>query len=129
MEVCPFPNAQLNPDLFIPKTCLPYLASRQPTLVEDEYYLSEGLKIVELPGHTQGDIGLLCEKGGLLVAGDAIKNARNLYFRDLGMCFDSQASGVASLEKKAKLPIKFFKDMTASSLSSTETFQDDQRRK
>jgi len=41
--------------------------------VEEGHYLSEGLKIVELPGHTPGCIGLLCEKEDLLVAGDAVK--------------------------------------------------------
>jgi N-acyl homoserine lactone hydrolase len=99
---------QKNNDVFVPKTVLPSIASRRPTLVQEGYYLSEGLKIVELPGHTPGCIGLLCEKEGMLVAGDAVKNARDFHFGDPGMCFDSQANGVASLKRAAKLaPVIF----------------------
>lgn len=97
-------SAQKDP--FIPKTCLPYIASRRPTLVEEGHYLLESCKIVELPGHTPGCIGLVCEQEGLLVAGDAVKNARDFHFRDPGTCFDSQANGVASLERAARLAKK-----------------------
>jgi N-acyl homoserine lactone hydrolase len=99
---------QMNNDVFVPKTLLPYLASRRPTLVKEGHYLSEGSKIVELPGHTPGCIGLLCETEGLLVAGDAVKNARDFHFGDPGMCFDSQANGIASLKRAAKLANTIF---------------------
>jgi N-acyl homoserine lactone hydrolase len=99
---------RLHNDPFVPKMCLPYIASRRPTLVEEGHHLSDGMKIVELPGHTPGCIGLLCEKDGLLIAGDAVKNARDFYFNDPGMCFDSQANGVASLKKAAMLAKNIF---------------------
>jgi len=97
-----------NNDPFVPKMCLPYVASRKPKLVGDGHYLFEGMKIVELPGHTPGCIGLLCEKEGLLIAGDAVKNARDFHFNDPGMCFDCQANGIASLKKAAMLAKKIF---------------------
>ena len=90
-------------DPFVPITCLPYIQSRRPKLVEEGFYLADGLKIVELPGHTPGCIGLLCEEEGVLIAGDAVKNARDFAFNDPGMCFDSIENGVASLAKAARL--------------------------
>ena len=99
---------RINKDPFVPKTCLPYIASRRPRLVEEGFYLSEGMKIVELPGHTPGCIGLLCEQDGMLIAGDAVKNARDFFFDDPGMCFDSQTNGVASLKRAAMLAGRIF---------------------
>jgi glyoxylase-like metal-dependent hydrolase (beta-lactamase superfamily II) len=98
--------SQKKNDPFVPVTCLPYIESRKPKLVEEGYYLADGLKIVELPGHTPGCIGLLCENEGLLIAGDAMKNARDFTFNDPGMCFDTVENGLASLARAAKLADK-----------------------
>jgi N-acyl homoserine lactone hydrolase len=90
-------------DPFVPLTCLPYIQSRNPKLVEEGFHLADGLRIVELPGHTPGCIGLLCEEEKVLIAGDAVKNARDFSFNDPGMCFDTVENGVASLAKAARL--------------------------
>jgi glyoxylase-like metal-dependent hydrolase (beta-lactamase superfamily II) len=90
-------------DPFVPKCFLPYLASRRLTLVRDGYRIEDGLRVVELPGHTPGSIGLLLEKQATIFAADAIKNAHEFHHRNPGMTFSSRAAAIASMEKAASL--------------------------
>lgn len=90
-------------DVFVPKCFLPYLASRRIRLVREGDTVGGNGQVVELPGHTPGSIGLLLEEEGLLVAGDAVKNARDFSCHDPGMCFDSREKGLASLVKVGHL--------------------------
>lgn len=101
-----YANSQLpekKGDTFVPKCFLPYLVSRQIQFVGEGQYLQDGLRVIELPGHTPGCIGLLLEQQNLLFAADAVKNARDFNFRDPGMSFDSRNNGIASMEKAAQL--------------------------
>jgi glyoxylase-like metal-dependent hydrolase (beta-lactamase superfamily II) len=61
-------------DLYIPLSLVDLLKDRFKTLKGDEI-ISEGIKAVPLPGHTPGQTGLLLESEGVLLAGDAVKNA------------------------------------------------------
>lgn len=61
-------------DPFVPRALVPFLAGRlQP--VHDGDLVARGLRAVALPGHTPGTMGLLLEDEGVLLAGDAVKNA------------------------------------------------------
>lgn len=90
-------------DVFVPHWFLPYLDKRRKRLVREGDTVGAAGEIVELPGHTPGCIGVLLAREELLIAGDAVKNARDFYFRDPGMCFDSQEHGQASIRKAARL--------------------------
>jgi N-acyl homoserine lactone hydrolase len=90
-------------DTFVPKCFLPYIASRNPVLVEEGRELDDGIRVIELPGHTPGCIGLWLEKDKLVIAADALKNAHDLFFRDPGMCFDSRETSVATIDKIAAM--------------------------
>ncbi|WP_371362731.1 hypothetical protein SRRS_38100 [Sporomusa rhizae] len=90
-------------DPFVPKSLIPYVATRKLQLVKEGDYLEQGVKIFDLPGHTPGVAGLLFEADKVFITGDALKNAHDLYFKEPGMCFDSNERGVATLEKIAKI--------------------------
>jgi len=61
-------------DPFVPRALVPFLAGRlQPLRDGDE--VAPGARAVSLPGHTPGTMGLLLEEEGVLLTGDAVKNA------------------------------------------------------
>lgn len=93
-------------DTFVPKCFLPYFVSRNPLLVEEGQNLDNGIRVVELPGHTPGCIGLFLEEDQLIIAADAVKNAHDFFFRDPGMCFDSRDTNIATMEKIAAMATK-----------------------
>lgn len=93
-------------DTFVPKHFLPYLSSRKIVFVQEGQYIEDGIRVIELPGHTPGCIGLFFEEQGIVFAADAVKNARDFNFRDPGMSFDSRENGIASMDKVAALANK-----------------------
>ncbi|MDT8902068.1 MBL fold metallo-hydrolase [Anaeroselena agilis] len=90
-------------DTFVPKPYLGYLAGRRLNFVGEGDTLAPGLRVLELPGHTPGCLGLLREADGTLIAGDALKNPREYHHRDPALCFDSRDNALASLERIAGL--------------------------
>lgn len=96
----------ISGDTFVPKCFLPYLVSRKPLLVAEGQELDDGIKIVELPGHTPGCIGLFLAEEKLVIAADAVKNAHDFFLRDPGMCFDSRDTNIATMEKIAAMAAK-----------------------
>ena len=61
-------------DPFVPRALVPFLAGRLQSLADGDE-VAPGLRAVSLPGHTPGTMGLLIEDDGVLLAGDAVKNA------------------------------------------------------
>ena len=59
--------------------------------------LTPDIRIVELPGHTPGSIGLLV--GDSLLAGDAIGSAREAATRQIAACTGGEQAALASLDK------------------------------
>lgn len=90
-------------DLFVPRQYLSYLASRRIRLIEEGDTVASGVRALVLPGHTPGCAGLFIEESGLLIAGDALKSAREFAHRDPGLCFDSLQTALASIERIAAL--------------------------
>jgi N-acyl homoserine lactone hydrolase len=62
-----------------------------------EIDLAPDLRIVELPGHTPGSIGLLV--GDRLLAGDAVGSAREAATGQPGACAGGEEDALASLDK------------------------------
>jgi N-acyl homoserine lactone hydrolase len=65
--------------------------------VSAEIELAPDLRIVELPGHTPGSIGLLV--GDKLLAGDAVGSAREAATRQVGAYAGGEEDALASLDK------------------------------
>jgi len=65
--------------------------------VSTEIELAPDLRIVELPGHTPGSIGLLV--GDKLLAGDAVGSAREAATRQPGAYAGGEEDALASLDK------------------------------
>jgi glyoxylase-like metal-dependent hydrolase (beta-lactamase superfamily II) len=61
-------------DPFVPRALAPFVRDRVVTLKDGEELVA-GLRAVVLPGHTPGTTGLLLEEEGVLLTGDAVKNA------------------------------------------------------
>ena len=61
-------------DPFVSRALIPFLRPRIRTFVDGEE-LAPGLRAVLFPGHTPGSSGLWLEEEGVLLAGDAVKNA------------------------------------------------------
>jgi N-acyl homoserine lactone hydrolase len=61
-------------DPFVPRALVPFLAGRLQPVREGDH-VARGVRAVLLPGHTPGTMGLLLEDEGVLLAGDAVKNA------------------------------------------------------
>ncbi|MGA7808272.1 MBL fold metallo-hydrolase [Bradyrhizobium sp.] len=69
--------------------------------VSDDIELAPDLRIVELPGHTPGSMGLLV--GRSLLAGDAVGSAREAATRQLAACTGGDQQALASLDKALAL--------------------------
>jgi glyoxylase-like metal-dependent hydrolase (beta-lactamase superfamily II) len=61
-------------DPFVPRALIPFLGARLTGVPEGDE-VAPGVRTVALPGHTPGTTGLLLEGEGVLLAGDAVKNA------------------------------------------------------
>ncbi len=89
-------------DPFIPWLIKEQLKRHDLELLSDEGRLGPGLATLALPGHTPGSYGLLLEtahKGRVVLAGDAIKYAREAIARESDMVFDTAANANASIER------------------------------
>ena len=84
----------------------PYVAVDRRLKDNDVIELGEGcdLKVVHLPGHTQGSVGFYWEEEGILFAGDAMQGVCG---HDGGLSIlDDPAAYEKSLERVQKLPLK-----------------------
>lgn len=90
-------------DTYVPRPFLSYLAGRRLLLVGEGDTLAPGIRVLELPGHTPGCLGLFIENHRLLIAGDALKNARDFFHRDPAPSFDCRENSLASIERIAGL--------------------------
>lgn len=89
-------------DPFMPAMIRDQLERHDLELLEDEPELFAGVKCLALPGHTPGSYGLLLEhesKGPVVLAGDAIKYAKEIMARRCDLAFDTLATGTASIER------------------------------
>jgi N-acyl homoserine lactone hydrolase len=73
-------------DPFVPRALVPYLAQRL-VAVRSGDEVARGVVAVELPGHTPGTMGLLLRDEGVLLSGDAVKNAWDLVHDEPPPCF------------------------------------------
>jgi N-acyl homoserine lactone hydrolase len=61
--------------------------------------VAPGLRLLELPGHSPGLVGLLAEAEGILLASDAVLYARNAVRGRLDLCFGDPEQAAASLRR------------------------------
>ncbi len=69
--------------------------SGRMTLIDDEIELAPGVRVLHLPGHTPGSMGLLLQDSDMpatVIAGDAVKNIAELATGTVNMTFDSGIS-------------------------------------
>lgn len=89
-------------DPFLPAMIREQLERHDLELIEGEPELFPGVECLALPGHTPGSYGLLLRhesKGPVVVAGDAIKYAKEVIARRCDLAFDTLAAGTASIER------------------------------
>jgi glyoxylase-like metal-dependent hydrolase (beta-lactamase superfamily II) len=84
-------------DWAIPEYTIRALRRLRLLPVSAEIELAPDLRIVELPGHTPGSIGLLV--GDKLLAGDAVGSAREAVTRQPAACGGGEQDARASLDK------------------------------
>jgi N-acyl homoserine lactone hydrolase len=87
----------LGRDWAIPEYTVRALRKLRLHPVSTEIELAPDLRIVELPGHTPGSIGLLV--GRRLLAGDAVGSAREAATRQLAACAGGEEDALASLDR------------------------------
>ena len=82
-------------DPFVPQHLMTYTADRIQTVVDGQE-LWPGVKVLLLPGHTPGTAGLLLEHEGVVLAGDAVKNAWDFVRNEPPPAFFSSATAPAN---------------------------------
>ncbi len=87
-------------DPFVPISFISALKKRF-VLVSEGTRIVEGLRVIMLPGHTPGSMGLLVEDEGILFAGDAVKNAFEFREKRAPSSFLSEGEAIESYEKIA----------------------------
>ncbi|MCF8103899.1 MAG: MBL fold metallo-hydrolase [Desulfohalobiaceae bacterium] len=89
-------------DPFVPLT---HAALYQDRLipVEDDQILFPGLRIVHLPGHTPGTMGLYLEQEDILLTSDGVKNAADFLQKRPPPCFYSEAIALESYHRVCSL--------------------------
>jgi N-acyl homoserine lactone hydrolase len=93
----PHPN-----DILIPWGIKEILSGSDVVLLEGEGKLFEFVHYFPAPGHTPGSYALRLEtedKGNVIVAGDAIKYAKEAILRSCDMAFDTLEIGTRSIER------------------------------
>jgi len=85
----------------------PYAAVDRRINDNDVIELGEGcdLKVVHLPGHTQGSVGFYWEEEGILFAGDAMQGVCECYSGGLSI-LDDPVAYEKSLERVQNMPLK-----------------------
>ena len=89
-------------DPFMPAMIREQLERHDLELLDGEPQLFPGVRCLALPGHTPGSCGLLLDhesKGPVVIAGDAIKYAKEVVARRCDLAFDTLAVGTASIER------------------------------
>jgi len=89
-------------DLMIPWLVREQLQTHDLELISGEHRLGEGLRYLPAPGHTPGSFALVLEtetKGRVVLAGDAIKYAKEVINRRSDMAFDTEAHGTETIER------------------------------
>ena len=87
-------------DDFIPAFIKPWLSTMRLEVLEGEPEIAPGVTVLKTPGHTPGHLSLVLEGtelGRAVIAFDAIKTARELLSEEIGMEFDAEKRGVASI--------------------------------
>lgn len=87
-------------DMFIPWMVREQLARHDVTFIAGEGRLAPGVRYFPAPGHTPGSFALRLDTdrhGCVVVAGDAIKYAKEAVLRQCDMAFDTVAAGTATI--------------------------------
>ena len=87
-------------DIFIPKPYIENIFKDHEVIeVKEGDTVYEGVKVVELPGHTPGSVGYLIEDNKILFTGDALRNTHELIHRIPTLCFGGKENWKKSIEK------------------------------
>jgi N-acyl homoserine lactone hydrolase len=89
-------------DLFMPWGIREQLSKSTVELVEGEGRIDSGVSFFPAPGHTPGCYALelnTAERGAVIVAGDAIKYAKEVILRACDMAFDTVETGSATIAR------------------------------
>jgi N-acyl homoserine lactone hydrolase len=89
-------------DLFVPWLIREQLRGHDLALIEAEGPIAPGVRAIATPGHTPGSYALVLEseaKGRVVLAGDAIKYAKEALSGRCDMAFDSIEAGSASIAR------------------------------
>ena len=90
-------------DPFIPFSIIKSFVERVEPVSDGEEII-EGVKVIDLAGHTPGSCGLLIEGEGILFAGDAVKNAWELVNRKPPLpTFGGEGNAIESQRKAVRL--------------------------
>jgi glyoxylase-like metal-dependent hydrolase (beta-lactamase superfamily II) len=92
-------------DLFVPWLIHDLLERRRLELVDGEHEPAPGVRCLPAPGHTPGSYALVLEdtpNGRVVLAGDAIKHARELLAGRSDMVFDPEADTGATIRRLAE---------------------------
>lgn len=93
----PHPN-----DLLVPWGIREQLMKSRIDFIEGEGLLDEGISFFPAPGHTPGCYAIELatdERGTVIIAGDAIKYAKEAIIRACDMAFDTVESGTRTIER------------------------------
>ncbi|MCP4327264.1 MAG: MBL fold metallo-hydrolase [Alphaproteobacteria bacterium] len=89
-------------DPFIPWLIRDQLQKYDLELIDGEGRIGDGMHYLPAPGHTPGSFALVLEtdkSGRVVLAGDAIKYAKEAITRRCDMAFDTVARGTESIER------------------------------
>lgn len=89
-------------DILIPWMILEQLAKHDLHPIEGDGELAPGIRHIAVPGHTPGQQALVLETdtaGTVVLAGDAIKYAKEAVARRCDMAFDTAENGTASIRR------------------------------
>ena len=85
-------------DPFVPLAHISLLQSRMQTVCEGQE-LAPGVRVLFLPGHTPGSMGLYIQDQNLILAGDAVKNRHDFAHSIPPPCFDTEDRALASMHR------------------------------
>jgi N-acyl homoserine lactone hydrolase len=89
-------------DLLMPWGIREQLSKSQVDLIEGEGQLDEGIVFFPAPGHTPGCTAIeldTTDRGTVIVAGDAVKYAKEAILRACDMAFDTVEAGTATITR------------------------------
>lgn len=92
-------------DPFVPLAHIHLLASRLSP-VDDGQELAPGVRVMSLPGHTPGSMGLWIPEQELILTGDAVKNLSDFVNHTPPPCFGTRQEALTSMHKVDSLASK-----------------------